>query len=92
MSLFLDQQEIFNKPIRLSIQERIHPIIIFNEFFTDYHLSDLRHNLWEIVQACITSDNPYFDDPAKRADLFMFYERIEGLLEAAHIFHLRDKA
>ena len=88
MSYFIEQQEIFNQPIRLSHQETEQPITVFQKYFQDYYLCDTRHNLWEMVMAGITSDNPYFADPSNRADLLLFYERIEQVLEAAFIISI----
>jgi hypothetical protein len=85
MSHYLDQPEIYNQPIRLSQQERQHPITVLKKYFHDYHLSDTRHNLWEILSACLSTDTPPYDDPSNRADLLTFYERIEQVLEASFV-------
>jgi len=90
MSYYLDNPEIFNQPIRLSLQEREQPLTIVKEYFKDYPLSDTRHTLWEIVTACLISDAPQFDDPHKRDDLLAFYARTEELIEAICI--IKDQA
>ncbi|MBN8853002.1 MAG: hypothetical protein BGO55_14280 [Sphingobacteriales bacterium 50-39] len=90
MSYYLDNSELFNQPIRLSIQEREQPLTVVREYFKDYPLSDTRHTLWEIVSACLISDAPQFDDPHKRDDLLAFYARTEELIEAMHI--IKEKA
>ena len=82
MSYYLDNPEIFNQPIRLSVQEREQPLTVVREYFKDYPLSDTRHTLWEIVSACLISDAPQFDDSHKRDDLLAFYTRTEELMEA----------
>jgi hypothetical protein len=45
-------------------------------------LHEWRHNLWTMVEVCLTTGNVEFNDPAERANLLLRYEDLEKLLEA----------
>ena len=85
MPHFLDQAEKFDLSFRLTNEEMENPLQILKEFFCDYNLNELRHTLWEIVEACLTTDNDQFSEAEQRGDLLTFYEKAETLLEAVYI-------
>jgi len=90
MSIYTENPEIFNGPLRLTVEERANPKKVFIDFFDDYSLCEIRDWLWKIVNTCQTSSDPSFDDPDKRSDLLHFGERLEALLEATSIL-IRQK-
>jgi hypothetical protein len=85
MSIYTDNPNVFNQPLRLSIEERSNPRQVFTEFFVDYSLSECRDWLSRIVNTCLTSYDVEFNDPDKRDDLLHFVERLEAILEATTI-------
>jgi hypothetical protein len=85
MSIYTDNPNVFNQPLRLTDEERANPHQVFAELFFDYSLSECRDWLWRIVNACLTSPDSEFDDADKRSDLLHFAERLEAILEATTI-------
>ena len=90
MSHFLTNPQVFNQSLRLSDQERKAPYAVLMKYCNEYSLSELRYTLWEIVSACLTSDNPYFSDAGDRANLLTWYEKTEELIEAIYILQLKS--
>jgi hypothetical protein len=85
MSHFLYRPEIYNQPIRLSVEERENPLQVLGEYFSDYDLGDVRHQLWLFLSISLTASDESFCEPIDRANLLTFYERTEELIEAAFI-------
>jgi hypothetical protein len=82
MSQYLEQPALFDQVVRLSGEERENPLIVMERFFTDYRLHECRHNLWMMVETCLTTDNVEFSEPEERANLLLRYRDLEELLEA----------
>lgn len=82
MSQFLEQPGLFDQPIRLGQEERRDPFGVMENFFDDYRLHEWRHNLWDMVAVCLTTDNAEFGEPDERGGLLQQYQDLEELLEA----------
>jgi len=85
MSFFEQNRSFFNNPICLSPDEMSNPVIVFDDFFTDYNLSELRQILANIDEACLTSDCSVFEEAWKRADYICFQKKLILVFEAAYI-------
>jgi len=85
MSIYIDNPNVFNQPLRLSVEQRGNPHLVFADFFVDFSLSECRDWLSRIVNTCLTSSDVEFDDADKRSDLLHFAERLEAILEATTI-------
>jgi hypothetical protein len=85
MSIYLENQEIFNGPLRLTLEQRANPQQVFVDFIDDYSLSLSRDWIWKMVNTCQISDDPLFNDRYAREDLLLFGERLEALLEAVSL-------
>ena len=85
MSHFLLHAHFFDQPVWLTDQEQKDPYETLRRFTQDYTLSELRNHLYEMVDACITTDNPHFDYPEQRANLSLFQVRTEMIFEAVYI-------
>jgi len=83
MSHFQQHPAFFNKPIKLTEEEKKDPMSVIIDFFTDYNLSEVREINQSIDHICLTSDAPPFDDPEERDNLLSFRENEEKLMEAA---------
>ena len=81
---FLIQPKLYDQPIWLSKEEKEVPLQVLKKFFEDYKLNELRYYLWQMVEACLTSENSQFAEPVERADLLFHYQALEKVLEAAH--------
>lgn len=73
------------KPLRLSKKQKKDPIKVIRDFYTWYHLGDLRHYLGEWVESAITTENPQFESAKDRSNLLFFCRNIEILAEAAFL-------
>jgi hypothetical protein len=85
MSEFLNHPDFFDKPVFLSETESHAPLTVLEEFFSDYSLSELRQILDDIRQVCLTTDQPPFSEPDRRADYLQYERHMISLLEAAFI-------
>ncbi|NML19734.1 hypothetical protein HHL16_02560 [Pseudoflavitalea sp. G-6-1-2] len=77
--------KFFNKPVRLSKKQRKDPAAVLKEFFTWYHLDDLRSMLWQWLEAGIATDAAQFESARDRSNLLFFYRNVELLAEAAYM-------
>jgi hypothetical protein len=57
MKHFLNRPDIYNQPIRLTNED---PQEVIENFFLDFHLSDVRQELWNMLEAAITTDHPNY--------------------------------
>ena len=85
MSHFIKHAHFFDQPVWLTKQEIKNPYTVLERFKDDFRLSELRKHLYEMVETCMTSDSPYFDDPDERGILLLLQVRLEMLLEAVFI-------
>ena len=81
---FLIQPHLYEQPMWLSKEEKEAPLLVLQKFFEDYKLNELRFYLWQMVEACLTSENSQFAEPVERADLLFHYQALEKVMEAAH--------
>jgi hypothetical protein len=85
MSHFQQHPAFFNKPIKLTEEEKKDPMSVIIDFFTDYNLSEVREIHQNIDHICLTSDVAPFDDPEERDNLLSFRDSEEKVMEAALI-------
>jgi hypothetical protein len=57
MSQYLEQPKLFDQVMRLEEKERREPLVVIEQFFSDYRLHECRHILWTMVEACLTTDH-----------------------------------
>ena len=77
-------------PHTLSKEEIENPPSVIDSFFECAHLPQIRQMLWEYLQVAIAGTwcRQTSDD---RADMLYFYEKLEKLIEAAHIIRHQSK-
>lgn len=92
MSHYFEHLDFYNNPVRLHKEYRNDPIAFLEKFFLDYHLVDLRAFQDEILENCLTTDSPPFDNPEKRADIILLHKNMELLFEAAFLILKKHKA
>jgi hypothetical protein len=84
MQHFLSHPELFNKPLRISKEQSTDAI---KTFFQEFALYEVRQNLWNWLEAALTTENGWFDEPQDRASLIAFYYSLEELVEAAQVIN-----
>lgn len=79
----------YNQPLRLNKEQKVNPLLIFDEFFQCYHLNETRQLLWDWLTEVITSSRSISNDSNERENHMFFYEKMEELIEAAFIIKKR---
>jgi len=85
MSHFFDHKEFYNKPIFLSPDELASPVHVFEDFFSDYNLSETRDFISKIKETCLTADYGPFRDADNRSRLLVDLKRFEKIMEASYV-------
>jgi hypothetical protein len=83
MSHFQEHRDFYNNPIYLTEKQQANPVQVFSDFFTDYHLVDIRQIQGEVTETCLTTDMPPFTDAEERANFLSFQRKLMSVLEAA---------
>ncbi len=91
MSYIISHPALFNKPVLLTSEERLNPLIVFQEVFRDHNLYEFKDFLLDVLETCFTSDRYPFNKPDKRADFFVYKFCVEKCLEAANIMATSHK-
>jgi hypothetical protein len=79
-----------NQPLRLTDEQRKDPVLVIEEFFTCYHLQEVRKILWDWTVEIVSSHRSIASDPRERNNHLYFYEKIETLVEAALIIQRKQ--
>ncbi|MET0393061.1 MAG: hypothetical protein ABW019_07955 [Chitinophagaceae bacterium] len=74
-------------PRRLSPAEIQDPLSVIHDFFQYAHLPEIREQLWEMLKTTVTGGYCHELSHRERTDLIHFYEKLEKLVEAAHLLH-----
>lgn len=80
-----------NQPLRLSDEERQNLYGVLEDFFSSFHLQDIRAILWDWLVAALSSESGAYDSGYARSNLIFVYERLEMLIEAAYGLHNQRK-
>lgn len=79
----------YNQPLRLSKKQKQDPLPVLDDFFECYHLNETREILWEWFSEVVSSSRSISIDAYDRSNHVYFYEKIEGVIEAAFILKKR---
>ena len=77
--------------MRLSEEEKKDPHVVVEDFFSCFHLQDVRAILWEWLVAALSSESRAYNTGYARSNLFFVYEKFELLIEAVHGLHRRQR-
>ena len=69
----------------LTDKETNNPQEALQQFFEDYHLSEVRQHLWNLFETAVTSQNDIYAEASERNKLLEFLQRVEKILEAAYL-------
>jgi hypothetical protein len=92
MHYFDRQSTFYNQPVKLTQEEKENPTKVIADFFSDFDLAEVRTNLAAWLECALITNNPQFADPAQRACIYVFSEKLEELVEAAYILVGKRKA
>jgi len=73
-------------PQNLTEEEIQDPYLVIHDLFDFDHLPGIRELLWDSFKIMITGDYTHTSDKQKKV-LVTVYEKMEKLVEAAHIIH-----
>lgn len=76
---------------KLSAEEINDPALVIAELFDLARLPQVRSILWDWLKSTVTGSYPKSLSNKERTEIIMLYEKIEKLVEAAHILHERKR-
>lgn len=79
------------KPRKLSPEEMEDPMAVIHDFFAYAHLPEIRALLWDMLKTIVAASYCHILNVQERTNLLHFYEKLEKLVEAAHLLHKKDK-
>ena len=80
-----------NRPMRLNEEEKSNPYSVVEDFFSCFHLQDVRAILWDWLVAALSSESGAYNTGYARSNLFFVYEKFELLIEAVHGLHRKRR-
>jgi hypothetical protein len=80
-----------NQLLRLTEEERQNPYLVLEEFYSSFHLVDIRAILWDWLVAALSSESGAYLNGYARSNLIFVYEKLEMLIEAANEINKRRK-
>lgn len=90
--MFPIQPKWANQPLLLTDDEIEEPYTVLVEFFEDMKLAEIRQDLANQLETCLTTDNAFFAAPWQRADLIHRHHRLIQLIEAAFLIVREDRS
>jgi hypothetical protein len=75
----------YNEPLRLTKEQKKDPLPVLDDFFECYHLNEVRQTFWEWLTEVLSSPRSIAIEPLERNNHIYFYEKIEGVIEAAFV-------
>ena len=92
MNPFELHPEFYDQPIHLTPEEMSDPRATLREIFSQTSLSEMRRDLWKMVEACVGTPDPgTIETPEQRQDILMTYYEVERALDAAALLAARRK-
>jgi hypothetical protein len=74
-------------PHGLTREELADPYSVIDDFFSCYHLPQVRQEHKELLRTLVTGRYNHSLDRKERSDLVYYHERLEKVIEAIHIIH-----
>ncbi len=76
---------------KLSAEEISDPSLVVSELFDFARLPQVRGMLWDWLKSTVTGSYPKSLSGKERTDIILLYEKMEKLVEAAHILEERKR-
>jgi hypothetical protein len=80
-----------NQPLRLTEEEKQNPYAVLEDFYSFFHLQDIREMLWDWLVAAMSTDSGQYSTGYARSNLIFTYEKLELLLEATYTINRRRR-
>ena len=80
-----------NQPLRLTAEEKQNPYAVLEDFYSFFHLQDIREMLWDWLVAAMSSESGQYNTGYARSNLIFTYEKLELLLEATYTINRRRR-
>jgi hypothetical protein len=80
-----------NCPIRLTEEERQYPHGVLEDFFSCFHLQDIRAMLWDWLVAALSTESGQYNTGYARSNLIFVYEKLELFIEAVYQINRRTR-
>ena len=80
-----------DQPLRLTESDKQNPYLVLEDFFTSFHLQDMREILWEWLSTALSTDSGHYSTGFQRSNLLFTYEKLELLLEAVYLLYKRRR-
>lgn len=77
--------EFYNNPILLTEEEKLNPVEVIKEFFSEVNLLEVRMHLGKLIEVALTSNNYFFLESSERGEILAFSKQLEKLVEAAKV-------
>jgi hypothetical protein len=91
MSIFQFPPEILDQVLLLSGEEKADPQLVLEQFFQDAHLHEYKSFLFDALEACLTTEEPPFENYIERSNAMFHAHCIMKCLEAVKIMVDRAK-
>ncbi len=94
MRTLTTRPQLRHQPLRLTEEDKQHLPAIFEDFFTSYHLQEVREILWNWLVTALSTDKSTYAEGQDRSNLICFYEKLETIIEALYVekYEKRHKA
>lgn len=73
----------YNRIIHLTGEYRENPQLVFEDFFDDFHLKEVRQDLQTCLYATLAAENITYNNHRERGDLLLLHYRVLALGQAA---------
>ncbi len=80
-------KDFFDRPVRLSLEERNDAMNVIGCFFSSMPLSDIRIQLQRLLYAALTTSDEHFSDASERKNIHWFINETESFFEAALLLY-----
>lgn len=77
--------------LRLTEADKQNPCFVLDDFFSFFHLQDMREILWDWLTTALSTDSGRYSTAFERSNLLFAYEKLELLVEAAYLMYKRRK-
>ena len=92
MTPLRERPEWSQLPVLLSDPQMDRPYQVFEEFFADFNLSEIRQALQQKLVTCLTTENTAYGKAEQRAGLLQHHDRLVELVEAAFLIVWQKRA